>query len=125
MQKFGNLSERKKLADEIAQLKSFPTNKEGFLIVVTDVNTKKGLEKAEVWRGLSSLINSENENSEDRNQAVSKQEFRWQKNNNYYSIIIALFISVAINIVLLLQLFVSDQSPHIENQNLRKENQEL
>lgn len=121
--KIGNLAQRKEdLADEIAQLKCFP-DREGFLVVATEVNNKNGFVKAGVWRGLSSKINLEDEDWEDINLVVNRKSVSEQHEKKI--VMLALIISLCLNIWLVQQLMFGEQSQQIKNQNLRKENQEL
>ncbi len=57
--KIGNLENlRDKLAEEL-QKSQIPADKEGFLIVLSEVNSKKSFQSAQVWRGLSKQIESD------------------------------------------------------------------
>jgi len=117
--KIGNLSDRKKaLSDEIAELKCFPDGEE-FLVVAIEVNSKNGFVKDKVWRGLSSKINSKDEDWEDENPVSDR------KPHEKKLIIVGLIFLLCFNLWLGKQLILPDQSSQIKNQNLRKENQEL
>ena len=117
--KVGNLSGMKKaLSEEIAELKCFPDGQE-FLVVATELNSKNGFVKDKVWRALSSKINSKNEDWEDVNLGSAINPLKKILG------ILALIFLVCLNLWLLKQLIFIDQNSQIQNQNLRKENQEL
>lgn len=63
--KIGNLENlREKLVEEL-QKSQIPADKEGFLIVLSEVNSKKSFQSAQVWRGLSKQIQSDDDKWED------------------------------------------------------------
>ncbi len=117
--KVGNLSDRKKaLSDEIAELKYFPDEAE-FLVVATEVNSKNGFVKDKVWRGLSSKINSTDEDWEDGNPGIAIKPHKKKLR------IVGLIFMLCVIVLLVKVLIFANQSSQIKNQNLRKENQEL
>ncbi|NET53267.1 MAG: hypothetical protein F6K09_32765 [Merismopedia sp. SIO2A8] len=54
-----NLAERKQELANLLEQYSLP-KREGSLLVVTEIKAEETLVKAQVWRGLSNLVNSDN-----------------------------------------------------------------
>ncbi|NEQ78643.1 MAG: hypothetical protein F6K23_40040 [Okeania sp. SIO2C9] len=54
-----NLDERKQELASLLEQYSLP-KREGSLVVVTEIKAEEALVKAQVWRGLSNLVNSDN-----------------------------------------------------------------
>lgn len=145
IQKIGNLSRKQDLADELEQLKYLPlsnkNNGNAFLIVVTEICEKDELKKLKVWRGLSSKVELENEAwnetkketmfDRDKFKSTIKQIQSPTSKNKLVLVVLALIVSLVLNIGLVRHSFFSTsfesqyQGLKHENQELTRENQEL
>ncbi len=125
MQKIGNLQKLKnKLADELTQHR-LPED-EGLLVVVTGINTREDFEKAGVWRGLSSLIDSEDweplknhvdSDSENFIKVLSSRIYQFINEIKPIFLIIILILSLSGNVFLYQKLTTEEnQKRTLENQ---------
>lgn len=127
---------KEKLADEISKLKSFPDRK--LLVAVTGIRSNKYLQKHQVWRGLSTLIDEDGNSlskEKDSNPIIEDKNinFRQRLKDTFklYSkgfVLIALVMSLSVSVLLVQQWTAQNQeikSIKSKQELLQKQRQEI